>query len=42
MLNFIFGVFFGIVVATIGFSGVATYLDKFVNETKTVVKENVK
>lgn len=42
MLNLVIGFFLGIVVATVGFSGVATYLDKVVDETKVIVKENVK
>ena len=34
MRNFIFGTIFGIVVATIGFTGVARVLDNAVNVTK--------
>jgi hypothetical protein len=34
MSNFLYGTIFGIVVATIGFSGVAHVLDKAVNVTK--------
>lgn len=34
MSNFIYGTIFGIVVATIGFTGVARMLDKAVNVTK--------
>jgi len=34
MSNFFYGTIFGIVVATIGFSGVAHVLDKAVNVTK--------
>ena len=34
MKNFIMGTLFGIVVATIGFAGVAKVLDKAVNVTK--------
>ena len=35
MSNFIFGTVFGIVVATIGFTGVARVLDSAVDVTKT-------
>ena len=38
-MNFIIGVIFGIVVSTIGFSGVAKMLDSGVNTTKSVVKQ---
>jgi hypothetical protein len=34
MSNFIYGTIFGIVVATIGFTGVARMLDKAVDVTK--------
>jgi hypothetical protein len=39
MSNFIYGTIFGIVVATIGFSGVANILDKAVSVTKTQAVE---
>ena len=39
MNNFIIGTVFGIVVATIGFSGMAHILDKAVNVTKTQAVE---
>lgn len=39
MKNFIIGTVFGIVVATIGFSGVAHMLDKAVNKTKETATE---
>lgn len=42
MLNFVFGIFVGITVATVGFSGVASFLDKAVDQTKIVIKDNVK
>jgi|694.fasta_scaffold19111_22 hypothetical protein len=42
MLNLIFGIFIGIAVATVGFSGIASFLDKAVDQTKIVIKENVK
>lgn len=38
-MNFIVGVIFGIVVATIGFSGVARVVDKGVDSVKSVAKE---
>ena len=38
-MNFILGVIFGIIVSTIGFSGVAKMLDSGVNTTKSVVKQ---
>jgi len=42
MRNFILGTLFGIVVATIGFSGVAKLLDGGVNKVKSVAQEQVK
>lgn len=42
MLNFIFGIFVGITVSTVGFSGIANLLDKAVDQTKVIVRENVK
>lgn len=39
MKNFVFGTVFGIVVATIGFSGVAHLLDKAVSKTKETAVE---
>ena len=39
MRNFIVGTIFGIVVATIGFSGVARLLDSGVDKVKSTVKE---
>jgi|TARA_R110000868_G_C10690032_1_gene748221 hypothetical protein len=42
MKNFIFGTLFGIVVATVGFSGIAKLLDNGVNKTKEIVQEQVK
>lgn len=39
MKNFIYGTVFGIVVATIGFAGIARMLDKAVNVTKTQAVE---
>jgi hypothetical protein len=42
MKNFILGTIFGIVISTIGFSGVAKLLDNGVNKTKAIVQEQVK
>jgi hypothetical protein len=42
MKNFIVGTIFGIVIATIGFSGVARLLDSGVNKVKSVAAEQVK
>jgi hypothetical protein len=38
-MNFILGVIFGIIVATVGFSGVAKMLDSGVKETKSIVQK---
>ena len=42
MKNFILGTLFGIVIATVGFGGVARLLDNSVNKTKAIVEEQVK
>jgi hypothetical protein len=42
MKNFLIGVVFGIVVATVGFGGIAKLLDNGVNKTKAIVQEQVK
>lgn len=39
MKTFIYGTVFGIVVATVGFSGIARMLDKAVDTTKTQAVE---
>jgi len=39
MKNFIIGTVFGIVIATIGFSGVARLLDGGVNKVKAIAHE---
>jgi hypothetical protein len=39
MTNFIAGTIFGIVVATVGFSGISKILDGGVNKVKEVVQE---
>jgi hypothetical protein len=42
MKNFISGIIFGIIVATVGFSGIAKLLDNGVNKVKEVTQEQVK
>jgi hypothetical protein len=42
MTNFVVGIVFGIVVATVGFSGIARVLDKAVNVTKEQAHEIAK
>jgi hypothetical protein len=42
MREFFIGTIFGIVIATVGFSGVAKMLDNGVNKTKSIVQEQVK
>jgi len=42
MRNFFLGTIFGIVIATVGFSGVARLLDNSVNKTKAIVEEQAK
>lgn len=42
MKNFLLGTIFGIVIATIGFGGVARLLDNGVNKVKEVTIEQVK
>jgi hypothetical protein len=39
MRNFVYGTIFGIVVATVGFSGIAHMLDKAVVKTKETATE---
>jgi hypothetical protein len=39
MSNFIYGTIFGIIVATIGFAGIAKVLDKAVDVTKSQAVE---
>ena len=41
MKNFILGTLFGIVIATVGFGGIAKLLDNGVNKTKAIVQEQV-
>jgi hypothetical protein len=39
MKNFVIGTIFGIVVATVGFTGIARVMDKAVNVTKDQAKD---
>lgn len=41
-MNFIYGVIFGIVISTVGFSGIAKMADKGVDKIKEVTVEQVK
>jgi hypothetical protein len=40
--NFVFGTIFGIVVATVGFTGIAKILDNGVQKTKEIATEGAK
>jgi len=40
--NFLIGTIFGIVVATVGFSGIAKMLDNGIEKTKTIAVESSK
>jgi hypothetical protein len=42
MKNFLIGTVFGIIVATVGFSGIAKLLDNGVEKVKQVTAEQVK
>ena len=42
MKTFIFGVIFGIVIATVGFSGIARMMDNGINKTKEIAVESAK
>lgn len=42
MTKFILGVIFGIVIATVGFTGLAKVADSAVNKTKETVQDLVK
>jgi hypothetical protein len=42
MKNFIIGTFFGLILATVGFSGIARMLDKSVDVVKTQSQELAK
>lgn len=41
-MQLIIGFILGIVVATVGFSGVANFADKQLDNAKVIIKENVK
>lgn len=42
MIKFLAGTVFGIILATVGLSGIAKMIDKTVNSTKTVIEETAK
>ena len=42
MKSFIFGTIFGIVVATVGFGGIAKMLDNGIEKTKSIAVETAK
>ncbi len=42
MRNFILGTIFGIVISTVGLSGIARMVDKSVTHTKTLIEETAK
>jgi hypothetical protein len=42
MKNFLIGTVFGIVVATVGFSGIAKMLDNGIEKTKAIATEGAK
>ena len=42
MKTFIVGVIFGIVIATVGFSGIAKIMDNGINKTKEIAVESAK
>ena len=42
MKNFIVGTIFGVVVATVGFSGIARILDNGLEKTKSIAVETAK
>ena len=42
MKTFIFGTIFGIVIATVGFTGIARMLDNGINKTKEIAVETSK
>ena len=42
MINFVIGFILGVVVATVGFSGIARMLDNGVNKVKEVSQEQAK
>jgi hypothetical protein len=42
MGNFILGILFGIIISTVGLTGVAKMIDKSVTHTKTIIEETAK
>ena len=42
MINLIIGFVLGIIVATVGFTNLASFADNKLNDVKLVIKENVK
>ena len=42
MIKLIVGFFLGLIVATVGFSGLTSFADKQVDNAKNIIKENVK
>lgn len=42
MKSFIFGTIFGIVISTVGFSGIAKILDNGIEKTKAIAVEGAK
>lgn len=42
MTNLVIGFLLGLIVATVGFGGLASFADKQVNNAKVIIKENVK
>ncbi len=42
MRNFLFGTVFGIVIATVGFGGIARMLDNGIEKTKAIAVEGAK
>lgn len=42
MSKFLIGVFVGIVISSVGVSGIARLVDKGVDQTKTVIQEQAK
>lgn len=40
MINFVVGTVFGIVIATVGFTGLASMADKGLQETKTIIQNS--
>ena len=42
MINLVIGFFIGLTVATVGFSGLASFADKQLDSAKVIIQENVK